>query len=226
MFKMFGFDVDGVFEGDDGLLSFTRSDGTLPTEDDFKEMGMMLKMKPVNNLSDAEFCGMYAHEDVLDNVSDPVYQMAKFGWSMAAQKGGGPRVIRGLLRAKALSLAYEMPRCPIVREMAEYAIRMTEGTQAIYDTNRYGMKNWKDSQIPINHRLDSRVDRRTRLFVEERFGVSVTLQLKYEHYFKNCNTIQAIPVFDGLPIPRPWRENWERFVRDVPSHMTNNLIMW
>lgn len=228
VFSQFGYQVDGVFEGDDGLMSFCKGNGRLPTKDDYGRLGTVMKLRIVDNLSDAEFCGMYAHKDVLDNVGDVGYVLRTFGWTTSNAKAGGIKMMKQLLRAKAYSLTYEMPRCPVLRALADYALRVTADVTPRFDVNKYGALKWWDQQISelfTRPLPDGTVDFRSRQFVEERFGISVALQHKYEQYLAQKNDLDMIPDF-GLPYNKVYADNWARFVRVVPPGLKDRLVTW
>lgn len=228
LFNANGFSVDGVFEGDDGLLSVGTKQPML-TEKEFKQVGGIIKLNEVGAVEDAEFCGMFCAEGVNDNLGDIVDVLTKFGWTMSHMRMGSPRVCMGLLRAKAFSLAYEFPRCPILRSLAEYALRVTRNFKARFDVDRHGQLGWWDQQVLADfepdHLPDSHIDQRSREAMERKYHISVALQIKYEKYFEGKSDLHTIPNF-GLDIPECNAYMNSRYVFDVPKYCDISSVRW
>jgi len=108
-----GLQWDGFVEGDDGLFAV---DGDI-TEADFARYGHKVKMVRGYHLNEMGFCKMYYPDETYNNIVDPAELLAKFGWSHSLCRFGGKRTRDMLLRAKADSLAAEVPHCPIVKSL-------------------------------------------------------------------------------------------------------------
>lgn len=227
MFSQWGLEVDGVFEGDDGVLSFSRQ-GNYPKEADYANFGCKLKLKIVRNLGDAEFCGMFADESVGDLIGDPVWIMSTVGWSNSMQKAGSQRICYELLKAKAYSLVHELPRCPIVRSFANYLLRLTAKFSPRFSTNKYGELDWWTSQV-MEHAgksaPSSTIHPKSRSFMARTFGISEDTQHKYETYFDNCDVDVDIPAV-GIVIPECFSMNWQMNVREAPASYRDVLVRW
>lgn len=105
--------IIGVVEGDDGLFYCSG-----PIDESlFAKLGFTIDIKHVPNLLQASFCGMVMSSDQCA-FADPYKKILNFGWSHSRLMNGGPKVRLGLLKAKALSLAYELPQCPILAQLA------------------------------------------------------------------------------------------------------------
>lgn len=106
-----------VVEGDDGLMGtrYGPVDDTL-----YGRLGFICKAVRVTDPGEAGFCGKIFGPDK-QVIRDPVKFLRNFAWSDKALNAGN-QVAAGLLRAKALSAAYETPHCPIIRAMADYAM--------------------------------------------------------------------------------------------------------
>jgi hypothetical protein len=184
--------VKGKVEGDDGLFTMY---GDIPTEDDFKKLGFMLKMEEHTSLSEASFCGIIADENDLDIVTDPISEILSFGWTTNRYVAASPRKLKMLLKSKALSLAYQYPGCPILGSLAQFALRVTIGSN--YDLTHLcgwyreqmleAIEFYKKKGVPykIPHL-------NTRLLVERKYGVSIQDQLKIEDYLDNKKELTEI----------------------------------
>lgn len=190
-----GFDPEGVVEGDDGLFAFPP--GKHPSVEDYKTLGFDIKLKTTNTIGDAGFCGMFFGEHH-SNVVDVCELLTKFGWTDSQQKCGGESKLLGLLRAKALSLLYEVPYCPIALSLGRYALRMTKWVKPIFASSTTCAVTYKQ-QIALfsanNKYVDSVVPAANRLLVERLFNVTVSEQKVIEEYFDNCDVLQPIPIF-------------------------------
>lgn len=113
----------GVVEGDDGLF---RVDKRVPTIQDFADLGLNIKIELHDDVATASFCGLIFDRDDLANVTDPREVLASFGWTSAKYLRASDRTHKMLLRAKALSLLYQYPGCPILQPLALWAMRHTD----------------------------------------------------------------------------------------------------
>lgn len=113
---------DGFVEGDDGIFATV---GSAPTRADYLDLGFDLKIEEGNDPRVMSFCGIVAADG--QNVRDPAKLLTHFGWTSSCI-GAGLAVRKSLLRAKALSLLYENPHCPILRAIADRALVLTRGS--------------------------------------------------------------------------------------------------
>lgn len=111
--------LDGLVEGDDGLFV---TDFELLSSD-YEKLGFTIKCEEVDDPCTASFCGMVFSESG-EILRDPRRFAANFGWTHSFVHAG-PRVMKELLRAKALSAAYETPCCPIVTAFVTRALALT-----------------------------------------------------------------------------------------------------
>lgn len=124
--------ITGVVEGDDGLFHCT-----VPlTSSDFLECGFTIKMLEHDHLLQSSFCGLIMSRD-LSTMTDPVSVLLSVGWTSSNLRMCGDVVLKGLLRAKALSLAYEHPNCPVLYKLAMVLLVRTEGVQPRFNSNWY-----------------------------------------------------------------------------------------
>lgn len=238
LLTLYGFKPDGVFEGDDGLLAVQSASGML-TKKEFESIGAIIKMEPSATVEEAGFCGLYAARGSFDNLCDVVDVLVKFGWTMSNAKAGGEKVIRQLLRAKAFSLAFEMPRCPILRELANYALRITADVAPKFEVNKYGELGWWDEQVlrgaVLTNLPADGVSNASRQFVHEKWGISPQVQVDYEQYLKSKNDLLPIPLslevrdsngtvrVSSIEVPECNTIMWNRYVTDVPQG-TKDLV--
>lgn len=167
-----GKELWGYVEGDDGLFA---TEAVLTTEM-YYELGFTIKIEEVDDPCKASFCGMI-FSDSGEIVRDPIEFLATFGWT-SSFIGAGPKIMNGLLRAKALSAVYETPQCPIVGALARVALTATRGYAPRFVEDGY--RNF--SLVPCDElnlpAFNPSPDTRELLF--EKFGITATLQIELE----------------------------------------------
>lgn len=188
----------GVFEGDDGL--FRYSSGKFPTPEFYQELGFAVKLQIHSKVSEASFCGLVFDELEVIGICDPVSTLVKFGWigdKYAAARSGKKLA---LLRCKAMSLASQYPRAPVVAACADWILRMTAGIDTRWVLESNNLDTWTREKYRAIH-VEGKfvVDRtepgmRTRLLMENVFGFSVASQLALERWFDKQTTICQIPL--------------------------------
>lgn len=201
----------GRFEGDDGLA---RIWGSPIQEGLFAELGMKIKLLHEPELSEASFCGLIF--DPVDKaiVTDPIKVLASFGWGKAEYRGSRDDVLLQLLKAKSLSFLYQYPGCPIITELAKYGLRMTLDKK-IRKTilERYG---WKRDVLEealaqdVEQLMDTNIGMNTRILVENKFGVSVEVQLEVEAYLRNKVDLEPLllPLIVTPPNLQQYNEDY------------------
>lgn len=160
---------DGYVEGDDGLFATT-----VPlVAQDFRNLGFEVEIRALVSPTDGHFCGMnMASDGTL--FKDPRSLFRKFYWTHSYIHAG-PRIMASLYRSKALSLACEVPGCPIAWAMAERALTRTHGCQVTHRES--------DGYHAAPTETDVRTRRPTtqaRLDYQVRYGVTVECQLLVE----------------------------------------------
>lgn len=161
--------IYGYVEGDDGIFG---TDFEM-TPEDYKRLGFEIKIKSYENVGDASFCGMIFSSSG-QIIRDPVNFLMKFGWSSSAI-GCSHRVAQELLRAKALSAAYETPHCPVVGAAVRFALNKTEGYAPRFVSDGFHKVPRDVINVPLFNPSSS-----TRLQFERLFKVSIADQLVIE----------------------------------------------
>jgi len=171
-------DLVGVVEGDDGLF-------VCPCElcsEDFRELGFDIKIITHASLLRSSFCGIVMSED-LATMTDPRAVLVNFGWSHSPVAFGGHKVQMSLLRAKALSLAYEHPCCPILSVLALRVLHLTARYAPRFEGNTYERELFIEAQrfeSETYQLLKRGPTAQTRSDFAETFGVPLWQQLAVE----------------------------------------------
>jgi hypothetical protein len=213
--------VEGVVEGDDGLFAIN---GPPPSAEDFAELGLVIKLEEHDNISSASFCGLVFDPTDLVNIADPRKILAGFGWTCGKYSNAKPKILSSLLRCKALSLAYQYPGAPVLQALAKYGLRVTDDTRTCKMlravNGRSAFDEWHRRQIleaiAYGVPVFREVPIRTRLLMEEKFGLSVADQLRIEAYLDSLDTVQPLKIDEYL-FPVQWAEYWARYVQVLPA---------
>jgi len=182
----------GRVEGDDGIFTFY---GNTPTAKDFAEIGLIIKIDEYDSLTEGSFCGIIADEDEMINITDPVGTLLDFGWTTKPYADAKPNKKLGLLRSKSLSLAYQYPGCPVLASLAQYGLRLSEGSKADYGTMCEYEKHELEKVIKSHKKIPIKpVGYKTRLLVEKKFGLKVEDQYEIESYLDNKGDLSPIDI--------------------------------
>lgn len=206
-----GIEVDGFVEGDDGLFAFTGE----PDMSIAGKLGFELKFARHSTLSTTSFCGIMMSRS-LASFGDPVYEIAKFAWTTSKLKDSTKRRVRmGLLRAKALSLLYCHPRCPMLSTLALKYITLTSGNTPIFnggfweqkiitETVKYASRTYEEANKGVS--IEDRVD------FQNTYGISIDIQLGFEAYVRTIKDVGELDhwTIDEIMAHRPvlsWMSN-------------------
>ncbi len=188
---------DGVVEGDDGLFG---GSGELD-ESLFKRLGFTIKILKHDDLLRSSFCGMMMSSD-MTTFADPFVTLLHLGWSTSPAAFVSARARRGLLRAKALSLLYEHPACPM---LSAVALRLIEETR---DVSPRFTNSWYDAQLVVwikSNAVQTMMRARAGPSDQARYdfftiyGIAPAEQRWFEHYVGN--------EWDGGPLDHPVLNN-------------------
>lgn len=211
-----GSTCEGVVEGDDGLFVIS---GPPPTAKDFEELGLRIKLVVHNKISTAAFCQIIFDEVDRRNVVDPFKTLMKFGWGKATYVKSKSKKLRALLRCKALSLAVQYPGCPIIQSLAQYGIRMTSDvdfytllkTISAKTFSSYERSKYMDA-ISATDFSPKPIGVRTRMLVEECYGISISSQLDYEKYLDGLQVLAPLdPRSVDISASNVYRDYFESY---------------
>lgn len=205
-----GVEADGFVEGDDGIF---LTSGPICSEL-FAALGATIKIKEVD-ANEASFCGNIFDLTEQNNVVDPIEKMVGFGWSTSRLAIGSGKNHAALLRAKALSLRYEYPHCPILLSMANWVLRCVPNVELGKVLTDRSLDQWQSARLrsAVSERVEVGVTPRTRELVESIFGVSRNEQLMIEDWFDKQTTIRPIPIsLIWSHVEQDWIRFWDRDV--------------
>lgn len=217
-------DVDGVIEGDDGLFVFTGDVKKIDSSV-FKDFGLSIKILLFDELNHASFCGMVFSPSDMTNVTNPIEEIVSFGWTNRRYAYSKSGVHKCLIRAKALSLAYQYPRCPILTKLAYKMCQLTAGfdslsfiqSQGSHYTNLYEIELiLKAHEYFEKNELNGEPGMQTRLLVESLYSVTVSDQLCIENYIDNMTSLSEINCSSLITYISPvWVDYFNRYAMVV-----------
>jgi len=204
-----GAECRGVVEGDDGLY-YVR--GEPPTVKDFESLGLKIKLAEIRVAEIGSFCGMIFDSREGSIICDALKQMAKFGWASGTYRHSSQKKRKVLLRAKALSMAYQYAGCPILTSLARYGLRVTQGVRVdkFLESERNVYYRELAKNVPKDERdiVWKEVGIATRLLYHELYGVTVEDQLDIEAYLDSLTDLQPL---DHKAIIRNCHTHWQLY---------------
>lgn len=222
-----GSEVDGVVEGDDGLFAIK---GPVPTESDFESLGLRVKLEVHEELSEASFCGLIFDDNDLINVTDPIAELATFGWGTSRYACAKRTKLLSLLRCKGLSLIHQYPGCPIIQELGLYSLRVTRGIDVRTYIESTHVSLWEKEQLLAALRDERKLmDKvrpppfRTRLLMEKKYGVTVDQQRRIEDMLRSKHSLDAIRLPFDVEIPTSWMHYDSNYVHQCDPTELNKF---
>ncbi len=167
-----------VVEGDDSIVG---TDVDIDVAE-IAKLGFIMKKVSVPSLHLTSFCGLMLSRELTAMV-DPVKVLLNFGWSHSPLALSSSKNYKPLLRAKAMSLVYEYPRCPIVTALGLKWLEMTEGAEARFGDDWYHKHVFKEAQSNgqwVAEQVRLGVSDEIREDFASVFGVSREVQLAIE----------------------------------------------
>jgi len=168
---------------------------------------------------------MFFDPEVQQNVADPGYIVVGFGWTHSSLMHCGPRIMEGLLRAKADSLLAMFPNCPILTALGTTALRLVGEGRRYYNGNG-GEKTWRENELIGDEgwrkRINPAIPMGSRLCMESIFGVTVAYQLYIENYLNSLERLGDMDttVFECL-IKSVWSDYYFRNEYHFAAFETN-----
>lgn len=177
-----------LVEGDDCICKTP----IVPNVDLYEKFGAKVKQNYYSDPAHASFCGMIFDPDSEQIIVDPIDKLLNLFYTNENYLLSKQHVHNGLLRAKAMSLLYSYPGCPIIGQACEWIMRNTIGADVskIMNTNlsEYEREKWNEvlkTPVPLQEPTI-----KTRLLMEQKFNIPVEFQLRIEMFFKSQNELK------------------------------------
>lgn len=217
-------DYENQIEGDDGLVAIPVS--LEVSSDDFAEYGFVIKIEVHERIEEASFCGIVFDSVDLMNCADPIDELVKFGWHLDVAPFLNEDKRGELLVAKAYSLLYEYPGCPIMKSLAAVVFRCEKRNVGRFSFDHFIQNRAKDewergkfmeirnhmsSMDRVRFMLARPINSRSRLLVERVYKVPLDIQLRTEQYLDSMTSIHALDM--------PWILSYVH--RDIQDNCKN-----
>lgn len=159
-----------------------------------EQLGFEIKVVESNWVGDAGFCSMYYDSQDMVQITDVREKVARIGFSSSTSSmHAGEKRMLELLRAKGLSLGYEVPGCPILSHLAHAIERVTRSVKAKFGEEDAWWEAQVMKEVDDTEHFDSFVEEKhdalvqgkcnaTRQLVERNQGISIELQIRIEKY--------------------------------------------
>jgi hypothetical protein len=217
-----GGSCSGVVEGDDGLFGVS---GCSPTAQNFADLGMEIKLEEHDDVCSASFCGFIFDPEEKIVITEPLEEIASFGWLSSRYAKSRRNRLLSLLRCKSLSMAYQYRGCPILSALAHYGLRVTRShdSRGFMRRDRTSNMWFRDtlSEALSDERRISRLEPgiKTRVLMEQQFGISVKMQIMIEQYFDSLECVTTFREFVPTLVPSLWHHAHDRYVGTNETHM-------
>lgn len=211
-------------EGDDKIAA--EEPGQQMTEQIYLEYGMACVPRHRQNIWGSDFCTMVFTQDHI-MVTDVLYTYVTFGYGGISYLNVSNQRIDELIRARAMSLFHQYENCPVLHELARYAIRITDHIDM---TRFFKKRNWGISQYEYDQMNEAylyfqkRLEEKpftevqcpinTRLMVETLYNVTVDMQLEAESKLAKMDEKQQLNLFPHYLYPDSWLHYSAHYVRD------------
>lgn len=219
MCKEQGIGYTGVVEGDDGLFSVSK----VPDFSWTNAIGFAVKPEVHRSIGTASFCGQVFDEEECQLIRDPMKALIKIGWSTRQYVPASERTLMALARARALSMIYENPSCPILRNWCLKVLRQTGGVNI--DRLVARIKDaWERERLTLAFEYykarpvsTPEPGPNTRFLMEEMFSITVETQLAIEQIIDTwMGGRLVIPDF-VIPDQYGWNQwFWENYESQFP----------
>jgi len=183
---------DLLIEGDDALIGYNGQFEL--TEQDFASIGLTSKIEKHDSVETTRFCQIAFQCDDLENVGEIRRILKKTFFTIASGFKSQPHKLMKYMQAKARSLLYEFPACPIITSIGKCLLRNSVGTEPVWEDS------WKHhpSLTEVNELLKThKFTDRTRQFIARHQHISESTQKEIES------------IFDAIEKPGPI--NLDRF---------------
>jgi hypothetical protein len=216
----------GRFEGDDGVVAILGGEMDVSL---FARLGMKIDLQKVSDLSEASFCGLIFDPTELNIITNPIKVLANFAWGKGRYRSARQSVLLQLLKAKALSFMHQYPACPIVTELARYALRMTRNItirKSIIDQlDSFERGRLLDAMACPDLDANRPIRMGTRCLMERVFGVSVEIQFQVEELFKHKLDLEPVSI-PHIDWPEGLVDYAVSYVLDWPVGDDNYIGEW
>lgn len=202
---------DLLIEGDDALIGYNGEFEL--TEADFSEVGLTSKIEKHRTIETTRFCQIAFQQDDMKPIADVRRSIQKIFFTMAQGFKGKLSKMLQFQQAKARSLLYEFPACPVVTSIGKALLRLSAGAEPIFEDN------WKHkpSLTEIEKLIaENKFSMKSRIFVEQTQNISIQTQLEIEKLFDELKENRVLNLDKYNLFPPSVARDYCKFVENVP----------
>lgn len=186
-----GFDVAGYVEGDDGIFAVSGAPAPAVLADQFKALGFTIKIESGDDPCTMSFCGIVSADG--QNIRNPSEYLDSFGWTSSCLDGNAHTMLQ-LQAAKAMSAAYELPHCPILRAIADRALALSNGVEPRFVLDGYHVPPPRAAMPAFAPTAG------TRKAFSDLYHVEPDMQIEIEQRIsKSCDLNFLVDIFPAHP---------------------------
>jgi len=183
-----------------------------------KDLGWTVKHEEFDLLGNASFCGCLFNPDDMIIITNPLKVLASFGWTPRRYIKANIKTQQELMRAKALSYLYQYTHCPIVDPFCRRIIEMTGGIKIrasiidSFEPHKKGLILKAEEDLLTDRLAYKTIPIRTRLLMEEKFGITPIEQTIMEVQLRCCTGPFNLDIIKHK-IPRSWSRTADVYIR-------------
>jgi hypothetical protein len=175
----------GRVEGDDGICKYIEGMENYIREvlGEYPDKTTTLKMEVHSHYSQAKFCGIVCDRDTMEVVTDPLKVLLNFGLCDKRYNCARENVLDALSRSKALSYKVNYNNCPVIGPFCHKVCDLTRSVDVRHVSSEMGAWEHELVDLALNEKVwlkKPEIDMRSRVVVEERYGLAVCEQLRIE----------------------------------------------
>lgn len=186
--------VDIFVEGDDSI-AWVQYPENVPTVEDFKKWGFIIKLESSRNLNELSFCGQVFDPDDGIVITEPKHALLKFGWTNKKYVLSNDKVMRQLTLAGAYSMAFQYNGCPMLSCFSRRLVQLLRGV-TVARRLVFGMGSFYSDRYQEMEQEGLPVERvpgpGTRALFERLYGIPVAYQRQFEEEVKNLQLGDSI----------------------------------
>jgi hypothetical protein len=188
--------IGALVEGDDALIKVR---GRM-NYDRALDIGIDCVSEMHDSPCTASFCGVVTHPGTWARLTCPYKRLIGLSWTRRDHVSFRKSKIAQLARARALSLWYLFPSCPVVTSMCRYVLRMHQDVDltSLLDSRHLDMferELLERALKNVKHLYDApQITHGSRSTVAKTFGMPISTQLALEQYYDSCTVLQPVPI--------------------------------
>lgn len=177
-----------IIEGDDCLCKTP----IVPDASLYEKVGAKVKQNYYDDPSHASFCGMIFDMDAEQIIVDPIEKVLNVAYTNDTYLNSNRNIHNGLLKAKAMSMLYSYPGCPIIGSYCNWIMKNVVDYDARYilktGLSEYELEKWNSilkKPVPFE---EPKIH--TRILMEQKFNIPIESQLRLEKFFDSQTSIK------------------------------------